>query len=144
MLRRRFRLAAAAALLLAASACGDGDEGGNGGGTAAGDDLFAQGRQVFTRCAACHAAGHRENKVGPHLVDLFGRPAGSLPDFRYSQAMATADIVWTEETLEAYLREPRDYIPGNRMAFAGLRDDEDLRALMAYLRRVTVPEEAAE
>jgi cytochrome c len=139
MLRRAFRLTAAAALLLGAAACGDG---GNGDGEAAADeDLFAQGRQVFTRCAACHAAGHRENKVGPHLVGLFGRPAGGLPDFRYSEAMADAGIVWTEETLEAYLRAPRTYIPGNRMAFAGLRDEEDLRALMAYLRRVTAPEE---
>lgn len=142
MLKRWLRPSVAAALLLGAAGCGDG---GNGdAGTTAADDLFAQGRQVYTRCAACHAAGHRENKVGPHLVGLFGRPAGSLPDFRYSEAMANAGIVWTEETLEAYLREPRRYIPGNRMAFAGLRDDEDLRALMAYLRRVTEPEQAAD
>lgn len=102
--------------------------------------LFAEGRDVFRRCAACHNATARQNKVGPHLVGLFGRAAGAVEGFRYSDAMRRADIVWDEETLRAYLRDPRGYIPGNRMAFPGIRRDDDLDALIAYLRAVTTPD----
>ena len=101
---------------------------------------FAQGRDVYRRCVACHVASAPENKVGPHLVGMFGRVAGSLEDFRYSQAMRESGIVWTEETLAAFLRDPRRFMPGNRMAFAGIRREGDLSALMVYLRQVTEPE----
>ena len=104
------------------------------------DALFAQGRDVYRRCAACHVPNAPQNRVGPHLVGMFGRTAGGLDDFRYSSAMRESGIVWTEETVAAYLRDPRRYIPGNRMAFAGIRRDEDMAALMVYLRRVTEPE----
>lgn len=149
---RALGLAALLAVGLAACDGGDeesagGDEGTGGGGTAetaevpeAAGTQFADGREVFRRCVACHVATAPENKVGPHLVGLLGRPAGAVEDFRYSQAMREADLVWTEETLSAYLRDPRGYIPGNRMAFAGIRQQDDLDALIAYLQVVTVPD----
>lgn len=155
---RSLALSLAAFLALGLAACDGGGERGEengrkdtGGGDSTGDTepaiaswsndaLFAEGRDVFRRCAACHNATARQNKVGPHLVGLFGRQAGAIEDFRYSEAMRQADVVWDEQTLRAYLRDPRGYIPGNRMAFAGIRHEEDLDALIAYLRAVTAPE----
>ena len=122
----------AAGLALLLAAC---DEGGDGVETA-----FAEGREVFRRCTACHVTSAAENKVGPHLVGLFGRPAGAVEGFRYSEAMRTSGIIWTDETLRSYLRDPRRSMPGNRMAFPGIRRDEDMAALLAYLRAVTTPD----
>lgn len=147
-------LGLAALLAVGLAACDGGDEERTGGDEAAGSagtadrdgvpeaagTQFAEGREVYRRCVACHVATATENKVGPHLVGLFGRPAGAVDDFRYSQAMRESDLVWTEETLSAYLRDPRRYIPGNRMAFAGIRQQDDLDALLAYLQVVTAPD----
>ena len=136
------------AALLALSGCDEGpdeDESRNGdpgGGTLSVDELAASGGEVYQRrCSACHVAGAEDNRVGPHLVRVFGRVAGSVEGFRYSSAMVESGIVWTEETLTAYLADPRGYIPRNRMAFAGMRDPDDIAALMAYLRTATVPQE---
>ena len=98
------------------------------------------GRQIFQqRCGACHVATAQDNRVGPSLLGLFGRPAGSVAGFSYSEAMRGSGIVWTDETLTAYLATPRDTIPGNRMAFAGLARAVDIEALLDYLRVVTAP-----
>ena len=94
----------------------------------------AQGEKVFNQCKACHAVDEPKNKVGPHLVGIFGRPAGSVEDFRYSDAMKESGITWNEETIAAYLADPRGYIKGNRMAFVGLKDQDDLADLIAYLK----------
>jgi len=92
---------------------------------------------VFKRCAACHAVGEgAENKVGPHLNGLIGRTAGTLPDFKYSEAMVeygAAGNVWTEETLSTYLENPRKTVKGTKMAFAGLKDEADRQAVIAYI-----------
>ena len=101
--------------------------------------LVEQGQRVFARCQACHVVDEERNRVGPHLVGIFGRPAGAVADFRYSSALLESGIVWDDETMAAYFRDPRGYIPGNRMAFVGLRRDEDITALLAYLREATVP-----
>lgn len=130
---RRGRLLGLPLLILAAltlTACGEESE----------DDAIADGRDVFRRCQACHVPSAETNRVGPHLVGLFGRPAGAVEDFRYSEAMANAEIVWNEETLTAYLRDPRGYMPGNRMAFAGLSDEQAIDNLLAYLRQATDPD----
>ena len=100
----------------------------------------SSGRQIFQqRCGACHVASAEQNRVGPHLVGVFGRTAGAVDGFRYSTALAGSGIVWSDETLTSYLRDPRGYIPGNRMAFAGLARDADLEATLAYLRQATTP-----
>jgi cytochrome c2 len=92
-----------------------------------------QGEKVFAKCQACHAVDEAENGVGPHLVDIFGREAGSLEDYRYSSALEDSSIVWEDETIAEYVKAPRDLVPGTKMVFAGLKDDEEIADLLAYL-----------
>jgi cytochrome c len=119
---------------------------GAGGGAAlaqADEALVADGEKVFRRCAACHQVGEgAENKVGPELADVIGRTAGSVPDFDYSDAMVAAGeggMVWTEETLDPYLANPKAVVKGTSMAFAGLRKEEDRQAVIAYIASQQVP-----
>ena len=105
------------------------------------DPQVAHGQEVFARCVACHAADRPLRKVGPHLVDVFGRTAGSLEGFPYSEALTASGLIWDDTTLAAFIRNPRDLVPGNRMAFVGLRDEADIAAVLAYLRAVSVPED---
>ena len=96
-----------------------------------------EGAKVFNKCKACHVADEPQNRVGPHLVGLFGRPAGSVEGFKYSDAMKDSGVTWDEETIAAYIADPRGYIKGNRMAFVGLRDQEEIADLIAYLKDAT-------
>lgn len=97
----------------------------------------AKGKKVFNKCRTCHVVDKEQNKVGPNLVGLFGRQAGSVEGFKYSDAMMASGIVWDDETITAYLEDPKDYIPGNRMAFPGLRKEEEIEDLLAYLHQET-------
>jgi cytochrome c len=93
------------------------------------------GATVFKPCASCHQVGpNARGGFGPQLNGLFGRRAGSTTDFAYSDAMKTSDIVWDERTLAAYLRDPDKIVPGTKMRFWGIRDENDMAALLAYLR----------
>ena len=136
------RAACALATVVILTAC-DGSDGGDGGGStgdgsgSSSEASVADGRRVFARCQACHEVGAETNRAGPHLVGLFGRTAGSVGGYRYSAALAQSGLVWDEETLRAYLRDPRAAVPGNSMLFAGVRDDDDLDALIVYLRTAT-------
>lgn len=101
-----------------------------------------KGKKVFNQCRACHnvsvAARH---KIGPNLNDLFDRKAGGLEDFpRYSKALASADFEWTEEKLDQWLANPRSFLPGNKMSYAGLRKEQDRKDVIAYLRQATPTE----
>lgn len=95
------------------------------------------GAAVFKRCASCHAVGEgAKNKVGPELNEVFGRVAGSLPDYKYSNAMVEAGaggLTWTPETLAEFLHGPKDFVKGTKMSFAGLKTDEDIANIEAYL-----------
>ena len=93
-----------------------------------------KGEKVFNKCKTCHEIEDEKNKVGPHLVGIFGRPACSVEGFKYSDAMKSSDVVWGDETMAAYLKDPKGYIPGNRMVFPGLRKDEEIADLLAYLQ----------
>ncbi len=101
------------------------------------DDPLAAGKKVFGKCKACHMIGEdAKNKVGPNLNNLIGRTAGSLPDFEYSDAMKSAGasgVIWSEETLSHYLAKPRDFVPDNKMAFSGLRKEQQIKDIIAYL-----------
>ncbi len=103
------------------------------GSTAAADAELAAGERVFrNQCMGCHAVEAGLNRAGPTLHGLFGRKAGSLEGFNYSRAMREADLVWTPETLDAFLAEPNAVVPGTIMVFWGLRSD-DRRRVIAYL-----------
>ena len=92
------------------------------------------GEKVFKKCKACHYADREKHKTGPHLLNLIGRTAGSLEDYKkYSKAMKVSGIVWDEEALTEYLRAPKKYIKGTKMAFVGLKKDADIENVIAYL-----------
>ena len=94
----------------------------------------AAGKKVFKKCKACHYAAKDKNKTGPHLINLIGREAGTVEGYKYSEAMKSSGIVWDEDTLTAYLRAPKKYLKGTKMAFAGLRKDADIANVIAYLK----------
>ncbi|RVT81818.1 cytochrome c family protein [Rhodobacteraceae bacterium CCMM004] len=97
----------------------------------------AKGERVFNKCKSCHAVGDKaKNKVGPILNGIVGAEAGQVEGFKYSDAllaMAADGLVWDEEALTAYLTKPKDFIDGTKMSFAGLRKDEDIANVIAYL-----------
>src|SRR5688500_18937803 len=90
----------------------------------------AAGQAVFSRCKICHTIepGGR-NVVGPNLHGIFGRKAGTLPNFAFSPAMKESGIVWDDDTLTKYLRDPKQFIPGDRMAFPGIKNEDQLSDL---------------
>jgi len=96
----------------------------------------AAGKRVFTKCMACHVADKQQNRVGPHLNGVVGREAGSVEGFNYSDANANSGIVWTEPVLFEYLEDPRGYLPGTKMVFAGLPKEQDRADVIAYLKSV--------
>lgn len=96
------------------------------------------GAKVFRTCAACHTVDKGQpHRVGPNLHGLFGRTSGSAEGFRYSPAMKDAGVVWSADTLKQYLANPRSFVPGNRMPFAGLPKEQDREDLIAYLEQAT-------
>lgn len=94
----------------------------------------AEGEKVFRQCQACHVVDAEQNRVGPHLVGIIGRQAGAVEGFNYSDAMANSGIVWDETTIAEYLADPRGYVDGNRMAFAGLRNEQQIADVIAYIQ----------
>jgi cytochrome c len=92
------------------------------------------GKKVFNKCKACHTAEDQKNKVGPYLGGVVGRKAGSVEGFKYSDAMKDSALTWDEETLDKFLTKPKDLVPGTKMSFAGLRKEEDRKALIEYLK----------
>jgi cytochrome c len=101
----------------------------------------ARGEEIYRRCMACHSIEH--DLVGPHHAGLFGRKAGSVPDFPYSQAMRNSGIVWGEATLDVFLKNPQARVPGSFMTFAGLPDDGERADVIAYLKEATaIPPQA--
>jgi cytochrome c len=95
-----------------------------------------RGKEVFARCKICHTIEKGGEKlIGPNLHGVFGRKAGTMPDFAYSAAMRHSGIVWNEETLSRFLRNPRAALPGNRMGFPGVKNAEDLDSLLLYLKQ---------
>jgi cytochrome c len=100
-----------------------------------------EGAEVFKKCRACHDVGvDAKNKVGPVLNDIVGRKAGTIEGFAYSDANKAAGgkgLTWTEDVLLKYLENPLAFMPGTKMAFAGLRDPQDRKDLIAFLKTHT-------
>jgi cytochrome c len=95
----------------------------------------ARGENVFKRCLVCHMIGEgAQTRIGPVLNGLIGRKAGTYEGFKYTEANKNSGIVWDEPTLANYLKNPRATIPGTSMTFVGIRKDEEIEDLIAYLK----------
>jgi len=94
----------------------------------------ATGRRVFVRCQACHVMDEGVNRSGPSLHGIFGRTAGTVEGFRYSNANANSGVVWDAETMFEYLQNPRAFMPGTTMAFAGIRSAQERADVIAYMK----------
>jgi cytochrome c len=102
-------------------------------GVAAAQDV-AKGERDFGLCRACHQIGEdAQNMLGPELNGLDGRKAGSVPDYAYSEANKKSGIVWTEATFKQYIKNPAAMIPGTKMTFAGISDEQKINELWAYV-----------
>jgi cytochrome c len=95
------------------------------------------GEVVFKQCAACHSLDPDTIKTGPSLAGLFGRKAGTVEDFNYSDANKNSGIVWDETILRKYLPNPQTVVPGTKMAFMGLKDPQQVEDVIAYLKEAT-------
>lgn len=103
------------------------------GALAAGDPIA--GKAAFVMCASCHQVGRSARAgFGPQLNGIIGRAAGSTKDYKYSPAMQSAGIVWSEQKLRAFLKSPGDVVPGTKMRFYGIGSDQKIDNLLAYLR----------
>jgi len=98
----------------------------------------AEGAKVFKKCAACHSiAEGGGNKIGPALWGVLGRPAGSIPDYKYSKAMAAYSKNWSFEEMNGFLIKPKGWIKGTKMSFAGLKKAKDRAAVILYMNENT-------
>ena len=113
-------LTAAATLAAAGMAWADGDA--------------RRGEKKFEECAACHKIERGENDMGPSLHGVFGRKAGTSDGFVYSEGMKNSGITWDDEQVAKYLHNPREFIPGNKMAFPGVAKDDVRANIIAYLK----------
>lgn len=94
------------------------------------------GKRVFKRCSTCHFVDRKANKVGPSLLNVMGRQAGSVQGFRYSPAMVKAGedgLIWNRQTLKTYLHSPQATVKGTRMASVRINNDSEIDDLIAYL-----------
>ena len=92
------------------------------------------GEKTFAQCKACHQAVEGKNGVGPSLWGIVGRTSGQIPGFSYSAANKNSGVVWKEETMFEYLEAPQKFMPGTKMAFAGLKKPQDRANVIAYLK----------
>ena len=101
----------------------------------------AAGAKVFKKCQACHSVVAADgNKIGPNLHGVVGRTAGALEGFKFSDAMKAAGesgTVWDDATIEEYLRNPKGFIPKNKMAFPGIKKDSDMANIIAFLKEAS-------
>jgi cytochrome c len=118
------RIAIMAAIALAASTA-----------AASAQDVTA-GEQSFKKCLPCHSVGAgAKNKVGPELNGLDGRKAGTAEGFNYSEGNKNSGITWSDSVFKEYIKDPRAKIPGTKMVFAGIRNEQEVNDLWAYLKQ---------
>ena len=96
----------------------------------------AAGEKVFAVCKACHQIGETaKNAVGPVLNGVIGRKAGTFPGYSYSDANKNSGLTWDEPTFREYIKDPRAKVPGTKMIYAGLKDEQRISDLLAYLKQ---------
>ena len=96
----------------------------------------AAGERTFAQCRACHQVGETaKNAVGPVLNGLFGRKAGTVEGYAYSPANKNSGLTWDEATFREYIKDPRAKVPGTKMVYAGLKDEQRITDLVAYLKQ---------
>jgi cytochrome c len=123
-------IAAGAILALTTVSCG----------AAAESDNAASGERVYRACIACHSLEPNRHMTGPSLAEIWNRRSGSLPSFpRYSPALKSAGIIWNDDTLDEWIKDPQHFIPGNTMTFPGMKNAQQRADLLAYLKDATQP-----
>jgi cytochrome c len=96
----------------------------------------AAGEKSFAKCRACHQVGETaKNAVGPNLNGLIGRHSGSVEGYNYSEANKNSGITWDEATFAEYIKDPKAKIPGTKMAFAGIKNEQEIKDLTAFLKQ---------
>lgn len=104
----------------------------------AADGNASRGQRVFGTCAACHSLQPDKNMTGPSLANLWGKKAGTVTSFdRYSAALKSAGIVWSDQTLDEWLKDPKHLVPQNEMTFPGIKDAQQRADLLAFLKEAT-------
>src|SRR5215467_5156013 len=94
------------------------------------------GETSFKKCLPCHDVGEdAKNKVGPELNGLDGRKSGSAPDYNYTEANKNSGITWNEASFKEYIKDPRAKIPGTKMIFPGIKNEEEAGSLWAYIKQ---------
>jgi cytochrome c len=93
------------------------------------------GEALFRRqCSACHTVEAGRNKIGPSLAAIYGKKAGEVPDFEFSDEMKGSKVTWNDDSLLKYLTDPKGFIPGTKMVYAGLKNPDDAKAVVDYLK----------
>jgi len=106
-------------------------------GPAFADGDAAAGAKVFNKCKTCHITSGEGRRLGPSLECVIGRTSGTVEGYKYSPAMAEAGVVWSHDTIAEYLKNPKTFIPKNKMTFPGLKNDQQIDDLLAYLEAET-------
>jgi cytochrome c len=99
------------------------------------DHEAEEGAKMFKRiCFICHTSEAGKNKIGPSLFGVIGRKAGTVPSFAYSEAMKSSGITWDDQTIDKYIEDPKKFVPGNKMAYAGVKKKDERKEIIAYLK----------
>jgi cytochrome c len=96
----------------------------------------AAGEKSFNKCRSCHQVGETaKNSVGPELNGLFGRKSGSVESYKYSDANKNSGITWDEAVFAEYIKDPKAKIPGTKMSFSGIKNEQEIKDLTAFLKQ---------